>query len=144
MNKRIVTILWPLTILLAVVLTKYYWPDVETIEIVKTETSKTEYHVGDNTYQECVESPLGVKGEIKENVLYGECYDDCKSMDFKFTLKSKSKIKHIIGLGYIFQHDIGNAYGIDYLYNFDLFQLGGGIILSKTNPGINIKIQKGF
>jgi hypothetical protein len=143
--------------LLALILVKKYWPTKE-IEIVEKKVEKTVWKTKikyvDNkpefseenfeTAVKCSESPIKVDTNIKDNVVSGKAYDDCKYADFKITLKAKETFKHTLQFGYLSQLKTGQSWEFSYLYNLSLFSLGIGVILNKNYPGIKVIIQKSF
>jgi len=143
-----------ITGILSVYLVKKYWPTE--IEIMDIHTDQTQYNKPEiitkpeNTpanydyFYKCTLSPIATEITIKDNIIYGRAFDDCKSAEFTVKLKPVQALKHTLQAAYIFQMDIGSSIEISYFYNLNLFSIGGGLILNKNYPGIKISIQRSF
>jgi hypothetical protein len=136
------------------VITKLYFPKIE-LEIIDSHIGKTQHQIPTNnidinkpedcqTVKDCANSDIKVVAETKENKLYGRAFDSCKSVDFDYEFRATLSARHIIQGGYGFQYGIGSYGIIGYGYQFDFLAVIGNTIINKTNPGVNIIVQKGF
>lgn len=136
---------------------KWYWPETE-LEKIDEKVEDTVIHkdlskIDINKPEDCetlkkyVESPIRVKTEVKGNKLFGTAYDDIKSADFMVEFRTRDMRKHIFQLGLGWLYRTGYYVRPGYLYNFDLFAIGGSVILPVTNYdnwAVEVMIQKRF
>ena len=145
MYKKIIAGCWIASILATIYFVKFYWPNTEYISITKPHVGPTIVNKSeDKTCEDCRNSSLGMKAQVKENEVYGQIFDDCKSADFSFKIKTRPKKKHIFGIEYMFLYNRENLWGAYYLYDMNLIQLGGGVLVAKNNIGFSLKAQRAF
>jgi hypothetical protein len=92
-------------------------------------------------------SPLQITGSTKNNTLGVDCWDNEKSIHADFPLVYNPKIRrHIIqaSITYQYHNTFYVSYGLAYLYNFGLIQLGAGAVGSNQSFGIQGIAQVNF
>jgi hypothetical protein len=136
------------------IITKLYFPNIK-LKIIDSHIGETQHQIPTNNInvnkpedcqiaKNCANSDIKIEAHTKGNKLYGRAFDSCKSIDFDYEFRATLSTRHIIQGGYGFQYGIGSYGIIGYLYQFDFMAIGGNAIISKTNPGINLLIQKGL
>jgi hypothetical protein len=136
------------------IMVKSFWPTVKTeIEYISTGTTIHTTDTGSinvnnpgdcQIAKDCANSDIKVEAEVKDDIIFGTAGDDCKTTDFKIKLKIRQSFRHTFQVGYLYQMKIGQSIELSYFYNFNLFQIGGGLILNKDYPGIKVSVQKSF
>lgn len=153
-NFKIIGITALISIIATTVIVKLYWPNVEfKIQYVHTgptthttDTSHADINKPEDcqVVKDCANSPIKAKAEIKENKVIGRAYDDCKYADFEIALKAQSTDRYIIQFGMGWAIHKGYYFRPGFLYKTHLLDIaiGGSVLLSQSDPGAEIMIQK--
>lgn len=141
--------------LITLYLVKKYWPTEIVIE--DTQTGQTQYDKPEiihakppNTPENydylynCGISSLLIETRIEDNIIKGVAYDACKHVKFEIKLATKQTYTHTFQAAYMYQLHIGSSIRFSYSYNLGLISIGGGIIIHRENPGVEVSIQKSF
>lgn len=140
------------------VLTGRYYYAKETIKVVKETKYETEWKIKHlrpeaepaftlenyNTCLTCVNSPIEFGYNLQDNTLLVVGWDECKQNQHEFKIKTVDTKRHIFQLAVIYQYQLDYSIEATYLYNIGIINIGAGVIVNKTNPGVKIAIQKGF
>jgi hypothetical protein len=156
MKNKIIAGCWICSIIIAVLTTKIYFPNIK-LKIVNSEIGPTQHQTNTaNTdinnpadcqiAKDCANSDIKVVADTKGNKLYGRAYDDCKSADFMFEFEAQNTTRHIIQLGMGWNNKIGYFAHPGYLYQLDFAAIGCSFIIPKDKGsfGVEIVAQKAF
>jgi hypothetical protein len=151
MKNKIIVISWIVSIIIAVIITKLYFPNIK-LEIIDSYTEETQHQIPTNNIdinnpedcrvaKNCANSDLKQEVRTEGNKLIGKVYDDCKSMDFYYEFKASLTARHIIQGGIGWAYDIGYYVRPGYLYQTDLIAFGGSFILPKDKKHFGFEIM---